>query len=167
MPGSSGSAEIPALSPSAEQLGEQLGEMPLASALDLHQVTGIALNQVRLRLRELKEAGLVDQADLGWTRRRAARSWLTESGVVRFAVPDNRWHSEAGRCRLLEIFPAAEWFYQVVGSVREPGGPYPVCLAGRGRDRCGGQISAGLDRVDLEWPLSGRARHIEPDGGPG
>ena len=109
----------PTVSPGAARMGALLAEVALASARDLVPLRRHNVGMAHQWLNELERAGLVEKADLGWTRRASGLHWLTEDGIQQFGAWKGRWHSEAGRCRLLDVLPHAEQFYRVVGEVKE------------------------------------------------
>ena len=108
----------PTVSPGAADLGAFLAAVGPSNAEDLALLRRHNVNMVHQWLVHLERAGLVERAELGWTRRLSGLWWLTDAGVSRFRAVRGAWHFEAGRCRLLEILPCAEQFYRVAGELQ-------------------------------------------------
>ena len=100
------------LSKSTEQLLPVVAAIPLASVVDYSAVVGKTPSYFYPRLGELKDAGLLRPANLGATKQKAARWWLTPEGMGRLSVFSPHWHEESALGRLLDRLPMVEWFYQ-------------------------------------------------------
>lgn len=117
-----GVARSRGLSPGRAAVLEMLRWLPLASAGDLAPILGRLETGVLADLREARMSGLVDSGQLGCTRGQCQRWFLTDPCLSQSGLVGATWHDEAARCRLLEILPAVEGFYPVVGGVRNLGG---------------------------------------------
>ena len=111
----------------AQRVAKVLAELPMASARDLAAVMGCQPAVLYHPLRKFREDGLSESVTLGWTRERTARWFFDDKAMdqdgslAEMEIQPNGWHDEYHRCRLLAQFPLVEWFYQVVGSVKEMG----------------------------------------------
>ena len=104
----------------AEVLG-LLRWVSLASADDIAGILSRTVSGVLRALGRLRGLGLVESGQLGCTMRQRGRWYFTDLCLERTGLAGVTWHDEAARCRLLEILPALEQFYQVVGSVQTMG----------------------------------------------
>ena len=95
--------------------------LPLASADDLAAIMGRPWSGVLNHLGLLKGRSLVASTQLGCTRKQRQRWNLTEFCLDRSELEGATWHDEAARCRLLELIPAVEQFYPIVGLVKDLG----------------------------------------------
>ena len=93
----------------------------LASADDIGAILSRPVSGVLRALGRLRGLGLVESGQLGCTMRQRGRWYFTDLCLERTGLAGVTWHDEAARCRLLEILPALEQFYQVVGAVQTMG----------------------------------------------
>ena len=94
-----------------------LSQLPLGSAADIGGVRGCEASGVYTKLWELAGLGYADCMQLGWSRQRAARWWLTDDALQEIGLLGGSWHQEWGRSVLLERLPLVEWFYQMAGAL--------------------------------------------------
>lgn len=105
-----------------------LGQAPLATVDDLVGLSGLSRSKVYAVINEFFELGLAVPVELGWTRRKTARWYLTDQGmdIVDEILgpnfqPCSRWHEEWGRSRLVERLPMVEWAYRAAGELSSQG----------------------------------------------
>ena len=105
-----------------------LGQAPLATVDDLVGLSGLSRSKVYAVINEFFELGLAVPVELGWTRRKTARWYLTDKGmdIVDEILgpnfqPCSRWHEEWGRSRLIERLPMVEWAYRAAGELSSQG----------------------------------------------
>ena len=115
------SANGPEVAEGARRLLDALADLPLATARDLADLTGLSLSAVHGRLSRSREEGLADSVNLGWSAPLSARWFLTGRGLSLLDRPGSTWHEEPARCRLLERLPSVEWFYPAAAGVRDLG----------------------------------------------
>ena len=113
--------ELPPISSGARRLLDLLVELPLATAGDLAGLSSFGSTTVYTHLGELRDAGLVISASLGWFSPVSMRWFLTDLALSGLGRLGSTWHEEPARCRLLERLPSVEWFYSVAASVRSLG----------------------------------------------
>ena len=104
------------LSARADELGKTLLGMVLASGTVLRRATGLSPDQYKTAMRDLKNAQLVESAELGALVRTVRRYWLTEEGLSRFGASEEQrsWHGWAGVGRLVRHdMPKVESVYAV------------------------------------------------------
>ena len=100
--------------------------LPLASADDIAGILSRSVSSVLKALRclrqaRLRQARLVESAQLGCTMRQRQRWHLAGECLDQTGLSGATWHDGAARCRLLEMLPALEQVYQAIGSVRTMG----------------------------------------------
>ena len=94
-----------------------LSQLPLGSAADIGGVQGVGVSGVYNKLWELAGLGYAECMQLGWSRQRTTRWWLTEEALIEVGLLGGSWHQDWGRSVLLERLPLVEWFYHVAGSL--------------------------------------------------
>ena len=107
------------VSAGAQEVLSVLLHAPLGSAGDLGAMVGNENSGMYARLRELREADLVDCLWIGWSRNAVQRWWVTDHGLEVVGAWGTTWHHEFPRCRLLERLPMVEWFYKVAGRLSD------------------------------------------------
>ena len=107
----------PTLSPAAADVVRTLAQESLASVDDMVKSGKLPRSRVYTGINELREAGLVDSVDLGWSRDKVSRFFFTDNGLERYGEECSPWHEEWGRARLLQRLPLVEWAYQVAGEI--------------------------------------------------
>ena len=95
--------------------------LPLASADDIAGILSRSAPSVLKALGRLREARLVESAQLGCTMGQRQRWHLAGECLARTGLSGATWHDEAARCRLLDLLPALERFYPAVAAVRTMG----------------------------------------------
>ena len=106
-----------------------MGQLPVAAIDDIIAVGRFPRSRVYEAVEVLhnEENKLVDSVQLGWTRDKVNRYWLTAKGLELVSGADSPapspspWHDEFGRSRLLQRLPAVEWGYRVAGQVTDLG----------------------------------------------
>ena len=96
---------------SADQLGQKLARMVLPSAGELWRATSLSSDQFKERMKELRQRGLVDSAELGALVRAAPRYWVREEGIDRFeaSAEQRSWHGpDAVGCLIQYDMPKVE-----------------------------------------------------------
>ena len=106
------------LPPTGEDLLRALGQVALASVDDIVKTGGLRRSRVYDGINDLADAGLVDSAELGWTRDKVARFFFTDHARAMYPDFCSPWHEEWGRARLLQRLPLVEWAYQVAGEIK-------------------------------------------------
>ena len=95
--------------------------LSLASGDDLGGVMSRPVYGVLADLRRLGDAGLVESAQLGCTRRQRQHWFLSQTCLAQAGLSGATWHEEAARLRLLELLPAVEQLYAELGNVQDMG----------------------------------------------
>ena len=106
-----------------------MGQLPEATIEDVTALGRFPHSRVYEAVKPLRQAGLVDSAQLGWTRDKVARYWLTDEGLklASGTASPSPWHCEFGRSRLLQRLPAVELGYPAAAQVTDLG-PFETLL---------------------------------------
>ena len=88
----------------ADQLGRQLVRMVLPSAGELRRAAGLSPDQFKEGMKELRQRGLVDSAELGALVRGVPRYWLREEALNQFEASEEQrsWHGPGAVGNLLQ-----------------------------------------------------------------
>ncbi len=111
-------------SAAAREVYRVLKFLPLATAKELAGVLGMSDPQAQGALKKLEEEGWVQQERLGSCMphgKRSSRWWLTPEALAEEGLTGQTWHEEGNRCRLLELLPMLEWFYLILGQIKNLG----------------------------------------------
>ena len=108
----------PPVTSGARRLMNGLVDLPLSTAAEIAGLYSLGATTVYTHLGELRDAGLVDSASLGWSSSASMRWFLTDQALHGLGRLGSTWHEEPARCRLLERFPSVEWFYSAAASVQ-------------------------------------------------
>ena len=89
---------------SADQLGRKLARMVLPSAGELRRAAGLSPDQAKEGMKELRQRGLVDSAELGALVPGVRRYWLSEEGLDHFeaSAEQRSWHGPGAVGNLLQ-----------------------------------------------------------------
>ena len=104
-----------------------MGQLPLAAIEDIIALGRLPRSRVYEAVKAPGKAKLVDSAQLGWTRDKVRRYWLTDPGLALVSGTPSPWHGEFGRSRLLQRLPAVEWGYPAAARVNDLG-PFETLL---------------------------------------
>ena len=88
-----------------------LRQMPLASVRDLASFHDVGESPYYAWLWELSERGLARVSQMGASKRKVGRWWLTPEGMSSSDLRDGGAHREFFLSNLLARLPAVEWFY--------------------------------------------------------
>lgn len=111
-------------SSTARKVYPVLKVLPKATAREMADVLGMSARQAQRALMELKKKEWVRQERLGSCMphgKRSSRWWLTPEALEEEGLTGKTWHEEGNRCRLLELLPMLEWFYQILGQIKNLG----------------------------------------------
>ena len=117
---------------------------PLATAGEIAGLSSFGSTTVYTHLGELRDAGLVNSASLGWFSPVSMRWFLTDLALSGLGRLGFTWHEEPARCRLLERLPSVEWFYSIAASVRGLGAFEAFHWCDNLSFRCGREVRARL-----------------------
>ena len=104
-----------------------MGQLPLGTIDDIIALGSFPRSRAYEAVKALKAEKLVDSVQLGWTRDKVARYWLTDAGLALVSGTPSPWHGEFGRARLLQRLPAVEWGYPAAARVDDLG-PFETLL---------------------------------------